>query len=992
MAVWACPACGGENPGGTRFCGHCGSRADEASPDVADALRSFVVGTVADRLVEAGGYIPEERRLITALFADISGFTPLAARLDPEELLEVIDPVVSALSSIVGRYEGYVEKFAGDALLALFGAPVSHDDDAARALRVALEMHDELERIKAELPADAAGLTLHVGVNSGHGIARILGSEARMDYAVLGDAVILAQRLESAAPPGETYVSETTLRLAEHRFELEPVGALTLKGKSEPVPAWRLVGERATASRPGRARMVGRDRELDLLAATTGGVVTITGEPGVGKSRLLEEARALAAERGIRWLAARCLSYGAALPYWPFADLLRREEPPHDPFIARLLGRDAPALEPEAFRRGLHDAVGRWVDGSVLVLEDVHWLDSASQSLVAELARRPSLQLVLSGRPEAEEMLDQLAPERTRLVLTPLDEHRVDELIAATLGSPAPRGLAAFVGRRAGGNPFFVQELVRALQESRGLVHEGGRWRMRPGWDARELPPTIEEVLSARMDALSRTAAATLQTASVIGRRAPVELLAAAGGDPGALDELVAAGFLHEAQDVGSRVLVFHHALVQDAAYERLLRRKRRELHLRVAEQAEQLYGAGDDVIDLLARHLYLGGGAKAVEYLARAGARARRLYANEEAILHLARACELAPDDHELRLELADLHELVGNYDEALELYERVRDATADVHAWRGIAATLRKRGEYIEALAAVDQAFGDSALRGRDLSSLWLEGGWTLSLTGRVGAAVDVLGAGIETAPPGAEARGRLLVELARAHVAEGRLEDAVARAGEARELLEQRDDPRGLSAAFRVLGSAYLLLERATEAAEALREGLRLAERVGNIEEIGGCLINLGMVELSRGLHDAAADCNRRAIEEFERVGHGSGRAWGYSNLAWTLANAGRFDEALDECRLSLELSHAMGHTVTVAETLDTMAYVALRTGKLLEAAEHAAEAAALFVEIGSPPKAAEALERAAEAWARQGDAERAYALRTQARSLEQLVASG
>jgi adenylate cyclase len=237
MATWSCPACGGNNEAGTRFCGHCGipreaSPGPAAGPDsegvVADALRSFVAGQVADRLVEEGGHFPEERRLITALFADISGFTALAERLgDPEQLMEVIDPVVTALSSIVGRYEGYVEKFAGDALLALFGAPVSHEDDADRALLVALEMHRELDQICADLPHNPE-LTLHIGVNSGHGIARILGSEARMDYAVLGDSIILAQRLESAAPPGETYVSSSTLALTRDRFEFEHVGELVL--------------------------------------------------------------------------------------------------------------------------------------------------------------------------------------------------------------------------------------------------------------------------------------------------------------------------------------------------------------------------------------------------------------------------------------------------------------------------------------------------------------------------------------------------------------------------------------------------------------------------------------------------------------------------------------------------------------------------------------------------------------------------------------------
>src|SRR5437763_15644279 len=302
MATWVCGACAGENPEGMRFCGHCGAaRSDlEQAPtrqteqDVADALRSFVSEQVADHLIESGGRLPEERRLITALFADVSGFTSLADRLDPEELLEVIDPVISGLSSIDGRYEGYVEKFAGDALMALFGAPVSHEDDAARALHVAVEMHSELARLVRDLPHDAE-LTLHVGVNSGHGIARILGSEARTDYAVLGDAVILAQRLESAAPPGETYVSETTVQLTELDFEFEPVGELTPKGKAEPVPAWRLLGERDELTRRTTSALIGREAELaladELLAELTdgrGGVLAITGEAGIGKSRLTE--------------------------------------------------------------------------------------------------------------------------------------------------------------------------------------------------------------------------------------------------------------------------------------------------------------------------------------------------------------------------------------------------------------------------------------------------------------------------------------------------------------------------------------------------------------------------------------------------------------------------------------------------------------------------------------------------------------------------------
>ncbi len=978
MAGWECQSCGGDNPEGTPFCGHCGGKAPDAPS-------------------------PEERRLVTALFADISGFTPLADRLDPEELLEVIDPIVSALSTVIGRFEGYVEKFAGDALLALFGAPVSHDDDAERALRVALELHAELERMKPLLSADAAGLTLHVGVNSGHGIARIIGSEARTDYAVLGDAVILAQRLESAAPPGETYVSDSTVRLAEHAFEFEPVGELTLKGKSEPVPAWRLVRERPAAGRPQRARMVGRARELALLerAFADGGAVTVTGEAGVGKSRLLKEARAAVEQRGLRWLGARCLSYGAALPYWPFADLLRRLDEPDvasNPFFARLLGAAAPAgvaIDPEAFRRGLHAAFPDWLrslGGAVLVIEDAHWLDAASQALVAELGLvgEPHL-LLLTARPEGEARLEDALPERARIELAPLDERGVEELLESQLGAPPPHGLAAFIGGRTGGNPFFVQELARSLQESGALVREQGRWEMRPGWDARSLPPTIEALLAGRMDALSRAAATTLQTASVIGRRVPEPLLRAVGGDAVEADELVAAGFLDEEQDEGTRVLVFHHALVQDVAYERLLRKQRRELHREVARAAEELYGAGDDTVGLLARHLYLGGGGpKAVEYLLRAGSRARLLYANREAILHLGRCAELVPGDGELRLGLADLHELVGDYDEALALYEQLRDASGELRAWLGLTRVQRLRGDYLAALAVVDDAFATQELRGLDLSGLWLEAGRSLSVSGYLEQAVDVLSCGLASASVGGS-RGLLLLQLARAESLVGELAAAAEHAAEAVETFEERGDARNAARALRVLGDIRRSLGRLDEAELALRRGLELAQRVGSVEEIGGCLMNLGLVELEQGRLDEALATQLAAVEEFERVRNGAGRVSGYGNVAWILMHRDEHEQALAYCERALELGRAIGHTAAVAETYDTMARISLRRGAYVDAGEQAEQAVEILLGMGAERRAAEILELAADAWTRADDPERARTASARARSVVEPVQS-
>jgi adenylate cyclase len=1052
---WTCADCGGVNLAGMRFCGHCGAAAEAtfappAAPpepertetEVTEALRSFVAGQVADRLIEAGGELPEERRLITALFADVSGFTSLADRLDPEELLEVIDPVISGLSSVVGRYEGYVEKFAGDALLALFGAPVSHEDDAERALRVALEMHQVLARLCTELPHQAE-LTLHVGVNSGHGIARILGSEARMDYAVLGDSVILAQRLESAAPPGETYVSEMTMRLAEERFEFEPIGELTLKGKAEPVPAWRLLGERAETGRADRraSPLIGREEELAKvdavivgLGAGTGAVLTVTGEPGVGKSRLTAEVREQARSRECCWLETRCLSYGGSHAYWPYAELLRgfadihvedplplgaeklveslREAgaPEAAPFFARLLGLPADdgevtGLEPEAFRRGLHQAFGAWTRALardrplVIAIEDVHWADSSTLALTTELARVCGSEPVvfyLIARPEAEPVLAELAPLRRAIALEPLGEEAVTTLIATVLGGSAPPELVEFVVARTSGNPFFVEELIRSLDDGGVLARDNGSWRLQAEWDAQAVPPTIEGVLAARIDLLDRAAANVLQTASVIGRRVRLPLLAAVSNQTTVdltVTRLVEGGFLDHVEEDGEATVVFHHALVQDVAYSRLLRRRRRDVHHRVAEEAEKLYGTGDDVVDLLARHLYLAeAGVKAIDYLIRAGERAKRLFANDEAILHLRRAAEVAAGDEELavrvpelKLSLADLHELVGNYDQALALYTEVRETTNSVTAWEGLASTLRKRGEYEPALALVDEAFRTESLRDADLTALWVEQGRTLTLVGRLQQAIDVLQAGLGAADRRDEDVAQLLQQLARAETVEGDFDAALEHGLAAQKMSEELGDVRGLATSLRIVGDAYAQSGRLDEASAALRRGLEVAERVGSVEEIGGCLINLGIVDLQRGDIPEAIAHDRRAVEEFERIGHGSGRARGYTNLADKLAQGGEFEEALTWCEKALELSHSIGHSITIADVYDTMAFIRLQSGDFENAVARAEEAVSIYLEVGAAPQAAKALEIAAEAWEKQGEDERARDVRARARSL-------
>jgi class 3 adenylate cyclase len=671
-----------------------------------------------------------EFRLVTALFADLSGFTPLTGRLDPEELLDVIDPIVSRLSSVVARYDGYVEKFAGDALLAVFGAPVAHEDDASRALLTALDMQRELDSLRVSLPASADGLELHIGINSGRGVARVIGSDARVDYGVLGDVVVLAQRLEASAPAGTVYVSESTHRLTESAFEFASLGELELKGVDRPVGAWRLVGHRPEGH-TRRQALIGRSRELcellpalDAIVEGRGSLVSVTGEPGVGKSRLSAELRRQAEGRGARWLQARCLSYGAALPYWPYADLLRRIDPEAgaaSPFLGHLLGRRAPDLEqldPAAFRRGVEDAFGAWIHAHasdeplVLGLEDVHWADEASLELTAWLvrlsAKRPLL-LCLTAREEGEPAIRTIAAAlaaapHIALELQPLAADAVEDLTGDLLGAPPPPELVSLLIERTQGNPFFTGELVRSLLETGALERDDGRWRLQAGVDANSVPATLESVLSGRIDLLEPDDALLLQKASVIGRTVPIPLLRAVTGvDPAArLDELVRRRFL---DSLDSETVSFHHALVQDVAYSRLLRRHRRSLHEQIAVEAERLYGGGDAFVDLLARHFYLGGaGRKAVEYLQRSGDRARRVYANDKAASAFEQALDRLADVPDEEADQAWRSATASTLQESLGsvflLAARYQDAAASYRAALDLEVAPLRRSRLLVSL----------------------------------------------------------------------------------------------------------------------------------------------------------------------------------------------------------------------------------------------------------------------------------------------------
>jgi adenylate cyclase len=986
----ACRGCGGENPPDDGFCGYCGLRAvalevsTETSPEpwsCRECGASCRVGTAFCGTCGArwAGTRAEDLRLVTALFADISGFTTLADTLEVEDLHDVINPLIAGLARIAEKYDGFITKYAGDALLVLYGAPVAHEDDAQRALLAALEMHATLPSLLEQIGPAASHLTIHVGVNTGKVVAGRVGSDAQADYSVLGDSVILAQRLESVCPSGQTYVGPSTYELCKDEFDFESVGELTLKGKLKPVEGHRLVGRRRTGTTTERP-LVGRatevavvDEVLDGVAGGRGVLLSLSGDPGSGKSRLLAEARTRATGRGVRWLPARCLSYGSALPYWPFADLLRQalglrvEDPPEEiqarlwdvmprstiVGAERLLGLPVDPVGPEQARREVHDALASWLtmlaerSPVVLAIEDTHWADTATMNVLGELVRTTGdlgVGLVLTCRPEGAAALEALGADADsrHLLVEPLSPDAVAELAGDVLGLPAGPELLPLLVERTLGNPLFVEELCRSLQESGALVETSAGSDLRPGYDLDAVPGTVERVFNARVDALPAHALELLSTCSVIGRLSRLSLIrAVVDDDPrSTLDLLTELGMLDTVVDSDEPALAFHHALLHDVVYSRILRKQKRALHRRVADVGRQLYGDSDITVELLARHLYLAdAGEEAVEPLLRAGRRAVRLYANETAALHLERAVEVLESlqdpvaTAEAVVELAAVRELQGDYDEALALYERARIGPALPHAWRGTLSVLRRQGQVEEAQKAFLQGIASVGPKSPRSVPLWLECGWALTALGRARDAVPVLHTGLKLVGPDDPAtRGQLNVQLARAELLCGR-PDHCARAVEAAlSDAAASGDLRLETAALRVLGQAEHSRGDLSAAHSATARALQLAQRTGTVEEVAGLSLNLAFITSTQGDTRSAVELVRQAVGHFERIGHGAGRAIAYGNLASLLVEEQRYEEALTWADKALAQAARTGHVATLAEAGEDKARALIALGEV------------------------------------------------------------
>jgi len=697
-----CAGCGQPNPPASRFCNGCGQPLGAPAP-APRAPDSYTPRHLAEKILTSRAALEGERKQVTVLFADLKGSLELLADRDPEEARKLLDPVIEHMMAAVHRYEGTVNQVMGDGVMALFGAPLAHEDHAVRACYAALRMQETVKRYAEEVRR-GQGITvrIRVGLNSGDVVVRAVGSDLRMDYTAVGQTTHLAARMEQLADPGSILLTPDTLALAEGHVEIRALGPTPVKGLAGPIEVYELVGASTIRSRfqaaaaRGLSRFVGRTAEIEQLhdalehaRAGRGQVVGVVGEPGVGKSRLYHEFTQSHRVQGCFVIASVSVSYGKASAYFPIIDLLRtyfrieaRDDARlvHEKVVGRLLSLDRalepflPAilwlldvptddpewehLDPPQRRRQILEGVKRLLlresqaQPVVVIFEDLHWIDAETQALVDALVESlPAARVLMlvNYRPEYQHGWGSKTYYR-QLRVNPLPAASARELLDSLLGGDASiQPLKALLVQRAEGTPFFLEESVRTLVETRVLVGDRGSHRLVRSLDTIEVPATVKALLAARIDRLTSEDKSVLQAASVVGTDVPFDVLEAIAGVPRDelrqhLDRLQSAEFLYETALFPVLEYTFKHALTHEVAYGTLLGDRRRALHARIVEAIERLHAdrLGEHV-ERLAGHAVRGELAdKAVTYLAEAGTKAVRRSANDEAVAYFRQALEL--------------------------------------------------------------------------------------------------------------------------------------------------------------------------------------------------------------------------------------------------------------------------------------------------------------------------------------------------------------
>lgn len=1006
-----CPACRRQNPPDAAFCAHCGSRLPSACvgcgaalpaqarfcPACGHPVQSVPTETHRLELASRSGDTLE-RRTVTILFSDVKGFSSFSEHLDPEEITEIMNGAFEVLVAPINRYGGTVARLMGDGMLAFFGAPLAHEDDPERAVRAGMEILTEVREYAAGLEAThkLPGFTVRVGVNTGEVVVGDIGAQSEAEYTAMGDAVNVAARLEQAAEPGTVLIGEATQRHITHAFETLALGPLKVHGREQPVEVYRVVAPRSVAAKmrgiPGLATpLVGRQAELNELNAAVarvrsgiGGIVTVVGDAGIGKSRLIAEARAAAADT--QWLEGRCLSYGVTTAYHLWLDLMHEllgvaEGAAPDearrclrakleglapasldvlyPGLARVLVNDNPDADASApgeqVRRETFAAMEQLLmvvasrEPSVVVCEDLHWADPTSLDLLEQafaLTDRAPILFICAFRPDPlhgvwrlRETIARSYPHRhTDIALKPLSASDSESLAHNLLGPlSAPSRMASDMPERlvwrilshSEGNPFYVEEVIRSLIQSGAVAPAtGGGWQIQREIDDLAIPDTLKGVLAARIDRLPRADRRVLQLASVIGRVFSRHVLQAIAGDDLKLDEhlltLQRDELIRELARLPEVEYTFKHHLTQEAAYDGLLKRDRNAYHRRVAETLERLYAERlDEKIEQLAYHWERAGDLeKACEYLLQAAARARRIGASLEAIEFYRDALRRTPSlaPGSACLPAYRIHELLGDVN--LENLSRNDAALEHYAAFMAGAATQAEQARAARKVAGVHLTRGDLAQAERH---------YELALSN------------LTEAPASVEAN-RVHFGLSYLHMSHNRLEQAAQHAEKVLQVAEAIGDTRGLADAYKMLSTVTAYRGQLDDSTRYAELSLAFFQQLNDLARIPIACNNLADSLRLQGRLDAALSVMEEGLRVARQIGDTRDEALLLITTGEVLIDQGRHADAIPQLEQALALSLTSGVTARIIPAQHQLGVACRDAGRLDEARRYLTAAAA------------------------------------------------
>lgn len=971
---------------------------------------------LAERILRSRDSIEGERKQVTVLFADIRGSMELIEGMDPEDAKAVLDPAIEAMMRAVSRYEGTVNKVLGDGVMALFGAPLAHEDHAVRACFAALAMQAAIQQHAEEARRrHGVELQVRVGLHSGEVVVRAIGNDLTMDYDAIGATTHLAARMEQLAPPGAIRLTGVTHRLAEGFIEAEALGAVPIKGTSEPIEVFALLAASDVRSRfqasaaGGFSRFVGRENEMAALKRALasagerrGEIVAVVGEPGVGKSRLYYEFVRSPHAKGWLVLESGSVSHGRATAWLPVVGLLRayfglnaRDDARavRERVVGKLLTLDESLRAFEAPLLALFDANApdaAWLGADpaqrrrrtlsacrslllreaqrqpvIVVFEDLHWIDPETQALLDELAdglAGARILMLVNYRPEYQDGWTAKS-YYTRLRIDPLEARSAAELLDDLLGPDLPQSaLREMLIRRTEGNPFFLEESVRALIEGGALVGARGAYRLTVPVSGVAVPSTVQAVLAARIDRLEPEEKRLLQTAAVIGKDFSLPLLLAAAEMEESeaqrrLAALQAAEFVYETRLFPDPEYTFKHALTHEVAYRGLLNERRRALHARIVAALERLRPERrSEAVDRLAYHaLRAEDWERALAYSREAGLRAREVNANRSALDSFSNALTAlarlpaSPQNTEAEIELhfaaRDALFVLGghgdipahlNQAEALAL--RMADRAKLAAAWLYISGSHWQGGAYAKALDYGRRALAAAdELADRELASLArYRMGVALGMAGRARESAENLLAAVAGLDCD-ELRGRFrfgglpfvfassfaswsLAELGRFAEAE-----AIGRRGLA--YAQEQNQGYSVSAASFGIGHCLLLNERIDDAVAALERGMEqiLVHEIGATipwvaSRLAYAYAEAGLAERARPLFERATDPEVRA--------RGTTDAWPFVWVARAHLALGETPQAAAAAQRALELCAEQEERAAQAWSRWVLAEVELR----------------------------------------------------------------